>query len=79
MYIFLAITFFAKERKEVLILNFIATISVSVAYVLLDAWTGFAMCLVVIIRNVIFLLDEKKNVKRETINKKDIIILIVFF
>lgn len=37
------------------------------------------MCAVVIIRNTIFLLDEKKNGKRENINKTDIVILIVLY
>ena len=79
MYILLGITFYVKERRVVLILNFIATISIAIAYILLGAWTGLAMCIVVVIRNIIFLLDEKKNGKRETINKTDIIILIVLY
>ena len=79
MYILLGITFYVKERKVVLILNFIATISIAIAYILLGAWTGLAMCIVVIIRNTIFLLDEKKNGKRDRINKTDIIILIVLY
>ena len=79
MYILLGITFYVKERKAVLILNFIATISIAIAYILLGAWTGLAMSIVVIIRNIIFLLDERKNGKRENINKKDIIILVVLY
>lgn len=79
MYILLGITFYVKERKVVLILNFTATISISIAYILLGAWTGLAMCVVVVIRNIIFLLDEKINGKRETINQTDIIILIVLY
>ena len=79
MYILLGITFYVKERKVVLILNFIATISIAIAYILLCAWTGLAMCIVVIIRNTIFLLDEKKNGKRDRFNKTDIIILIVLY
>ena len=79
MYILLGITFYVKERRSVLILNFIATISIAITYILLGAWTGLAMCVVIIIRNIIFLLDEKKNGKRDTINKKDIIILILLY
>ena len=79
MYILLGITFYVKERKAVLILNFIATISIAIAYILLGAWTGLAMSIVVIIRNIIFLLDEKKNGKRENINKTDIVILVVLY
>ncbi len=79
MYILLVTTFYVKERKVVLTLNFIATISIAIAYILLGAWTGLAMCIVVIIRNIIFLLDENKNGKRENINKTDIIILVVLY
>lgn len=79
MYILLAMTYYVKDRKRVLILNFIATISIAIAYILLGAWTGLAMCVVVIIRNIIFLLDEKKNGKRETTTRKDIIILIILY
>lgn len=79
MYILLAMTYYVKDRKRVLIVHFIATVSISIAYILLGAWTGLAMCIVVIIRNIIFLLDEKKNGKRDTINKTDIIILIVLY
>ena len=50
-----------------------------VAYILLSAWTGLAMCIVALIRNVIFILDERRNGKKDTINKKDIIILIVLY
>ena len=37
------------------------------------------MCIIALIRNVIFFVDEKKNGKRETINKIDIIILIILY
>lgn len=37
------------------------------------------MCIITLIGNVIFFVDEKKNGKRETINKTDIIILIILY
>ena len=52
MYMLLGITFYVKERRVILILNFIATISIAIAYSLLGAWTGLTMCVVVIIRNI---------------------------
>ena len=79
MYILLATTYYLKDRKRVLIINFLSTISIAIAYILLNAWSGFAMCIVGLIRNIIFLLDEKKNGKRETINKTDIVILIILY
>ena len=79
MYILLGLTYYSKERKKVLILNFLALIANGIAYIFLGAWTGLAMCAVALARNIIFLLDEKKNGKREKINKSDIIILIILY
>ena len=44
-----------------------------------SAYTGLAMCFVALIRNAIFLVDEKKNGKTEIISKKDIAILLILF
>ena len=79
MYILLGLTYYSKERKKVLILNFLALIANGIAYIFLGAWTGLAMCAVALARNIIFLLDENKNGKREKINKSDIIILIILY
>lgn len=78
-YALLALTYYAKDRKKVLILSFVSLIANGIAYILLNAWSGFAMCLVALIRNIIFLLDENKNGKREEINKKDIVVLIILY
>lgn len=79
MYGLLAVTYYAKDRKKVLIINFLSLIANGIAYIFLNAWTGLAMCVVALIRNIIFLIDEKKNGKRETINKTDVIILIILY
>ncbi len=75
----LAVTYYAKDRKKVLIINFLSLVANGIAYIFLNAWTGLAMCIVALIRNIIFLIDEKKNGKRETINKTDVIILIILY
>lgn len=79
MYGFLASTYFAKNRKNILILNFFGLIANGIAYVFLKAYTGLAMCFVSICRNIIFLIDEKKYGKSDKIIKKDFIILIVLY
>lgn len=79
MYALLALTYYAKERKKVLVLNFAALIANGIAYVFLSAWSGLAMCFIALTRNIIFLIDEKKNGKRDTNNKMDIIILFVLY
>lgn len=77
MYGLLALTYYAKDRKKVLILSFMSLIANVLAYVLLNAYTGLAMCVVALFRNIYFLIDEKKNGISETIGKKDIIVLII--
>ena len=78
-YALLGITYYAKNRKTVLILSFLSVTANGIAYVFLEAYTGLAMCVVALLRNIIFLVDEKKNGKRDYINKKDIIILIILY
>ncbi len=78
-YIFLASTYHAKNRKTVLVLNVLSQIAFSVAYILLGAWSGLAMAIVALTRNIIFLIDENKNGKRNNMNRTDIIILIVLY
>lgn len=79
MYVFLALTYYAKDRKTVLIFSFISLIANGLEYVLLNAYTGLAMCIVALFRNIYFLYDEKKFGKSDKINKKDIIVLIVVY
>lgn len=73
-YVFLAATYYVKDRKKLLVINFISLLCNSMAYFLLKAYSGFAMCMVAVIRNIIFLLDKNKTDK---IQKKDIVILVV--
>lgn len=78
-YALLGVTYYAKDRKKILIISFLSIIATAISYILLDAWTGVVMCVVALIRNIIFYIDEKKNGKRETINKKDVVILIILY
>lgn len=75
-YILLAITYYAKDRKTVLTISFLSLIANGLAYAFLNAYTGLAMCVIALVRNIIFLVDEKKNGKQDNITKKDVIILI---
>ncbi|MBE5820910.1 MAG: YgjV family protein [Clostridiales bacterium] len=72
-------TYQLKTRKSILIVSFIALLANGVAYVLLSAWSGLAMVFVAMIRNIIFIIDEKKNGKNNQITRKDIAILIVLY
>lgn len=78
-YVLLALTYYAKNRKTVLFISFLSLITNGLEYVFLSAYSGLAMCVIALIRNIIFLVDEKKNGKRDTISKKDIFILIILY
>ena len=79
MYVLMAITYYMKNRKAILMVSFASLVANVIAYVLLNAWSGLAMCMVAMIRNIIFLVDEKQNGKRDEISKKDIVILIILY
>ena len=78
-YILLVFTYQVKERKTILILNFISLIAVGLSYLFLSAYSGLAMVFVQMIRNTIFIIDEKKNGKSKKNTTKDYIILAVLF
>jgi len=79
MYILLATTYYLKDRKKILVLNFLGLVANMVVYILLNAWTGLAMTVVALIRNIIFIIDENKNGKRQNITRADIIILVILY
>lgn len=79
MYVLLAITYYVKNRKTVLIISFLSLIANAIAYILLNAYTGLAMCIVALVRNIYFLMDERKFGKRDEITKKDVGVLIIIY
>lgn len=54
-------TFHLKEKNKILLLGSCATILSAVSYFLLQAYTGIAMCLVAIIRNIWFSKSKSKK------------------
>lgn len=78
-YALLGVSYYCKNRKTVLVISFMAVIANGLSYVFLNAYSGLAMCVLALIRNIIFLVDEKKNGKSEKITKKDIIILAILY
>ena len=79
MYAALAITYYLKDRRTILIINSLMCILIGAAYLLLSAYTGAAVSFVGIIRNIIFLINEKKNGKSDRISKNDIITLLIIY
>ena len=72
-------TYQLKSRKAILIVSFMALFANGVVYVLLSAWSGLAMVFVAMTRNIIFMIDERKNGKSDKITKKDIVILTILY
>ena len=79
MYVTLAITYYLKDRRVILLVSFLGSVFLGSAFFLLGGYTGLAMSAIAIIRNIIFLVDEKKNGKSEKIDKKDIVILVIIY
>lgn len=57
-YFIYSCTFHLKDSKKILIFGIIATIISSISYLLLNAYTGMAMCFIAIIRNILFTKDK---------------------
>ena len=55
-YAFLGLTYLIKNKKWILFLSTMSTVSFTVSYVFLSAWTGFAVNIVALVRNLIFYL-----------------------
>ena len=79
MYALLGLTYLQKDRKKVIIICFLSIMANMVAYTLLHAWSGLSMCCLGAFRNIVFLIDEKKNGKRDKNNTLDVIFLIELF
>ncbi len=76
-YVFLIITYYLKDRKQILLFNFASLGTTAISFIFLSAYTGFMMVIVATIRNIIFLHDEKKYGKRDKNTKRDWVILII--
>ena len=77
-YIFLISTYQLKSRKSILVFNFLSLIATGASHFCLSAFSGMAMTCVALIRNIIFLVQEKKG-KNDKITKADVIILLVLY
>ena len=60
-YLIYSYTFHLKDSKKILIFGIIATVISSISYLLLNAYTGMAMCFVAVIRNLLFTKDKNNT------------------
>lgn len=77
-YVLLSITYGLKNRKSILLFSFASLISNAIGFLCLSAWSGLAMSIVAIIRNVIFLIQSKKD-KSLKMTYIDLMVLISLF
>lgn len=75
MYTLLAFTYYFKDRKKILVFNFLSILANSVEFILLGAYSGLAMNGVAILRDIIFIADENKYEKNDKTTVKDVGIL----
>jgi len=79
VYIFLSLTYCVKSRRLILGFSFTSNFLNAIAFILLGAYTSSAMCAISILRDIIFLIDEKINGKSDKITKKDVGILALIY
>lgn len=60
-YLIYSSTFHLKEKTKILLVGTVATLLSALSYFLLHAYTGIAMCLVAIIRNIWFSKSKDKK------------------
>lgn len=75
VYLFLSATYCIKSRKLIVTCSFISNFLNAIAFCLLNAYTSAIMCCISILRDIIFMIDEKINGKSLVIKKKDYFIL----
>ena len=75
-YILLIATYNFKNRRQILIFNFASLVALGLTYIFLSAWSGLAMIGVALIRNIIFLI-QNKNPRSKKISTIDIVILVI--
>lgn len=60
-YIVLGVGFLKKEKIQILIFSTIFSCLILIQYILLNAYTGILACIINIIRNLLFILNIKRN------------------
>ena len=76
-YIMCGATFFVKKRNYVFMLSTGVCLSFSVAYIFLSAWTGIAMNIISILRNLIFFLVAKYAMGNKKLNYFQLALILV--
>lgn len=77
-YAILSLSYLLKDRKKILIANFVAHIGQTTAMAMLNGYTGAAMSIIMMLRDLTLLIQEMQKSKGKKINNKiDFAILII--
>ena len=77
-YVLMAFSYVSKKRVWVLLFSFLSLVANGVSYLFLAAWTGLAMVCVSLLRNIIFLIQNKKDDSTK-ITKADWVVLGIIY
>lgn len=73
----LSLSYLLKSREKILVTNFLGHIGQAASMFLLGGFTGASMSGIMVLRDLIFFIQENKRSKGKTVNKKsDLFILI---
>ncbi|MBR3881749.1 MAG: YgjV family protein [Clostridia bacterium] len=75
VYVFLSLTYVVKNRKWIIVFSFMSNFLNAITFILLGSYTSSAMCAISILRDIIFLIDERINGKSKVITKKDMVLI----
>jgi hypothetical protein len=78
-YALLIITYQLKSKKNIILFNGIGLIATAISFALLSAWSGVATSIIALIRNVIFIYNEKNCKNESNVDYKDIVVLIIVY
>lgn len=79
MYVLLGLTYQIKARKKVLVLSIFSNAFQGMAYLLLNAKSGFIMCILAIIREISMMLISDKIKDEKSSQKAYLCVIIVFY
>lgn len=74
----LTLSYLLQNRMKILVTNFVAHIGQTVSMAMLNGYTGAAMSLIMTIRDLVLLIQEKRKVKGKKISERfDLMVLVI--
>lgn len=74
----LTLSYLLQNRLKILVTNFIAHVGQTISMAMLNGYTGAAMSLIMTIRDLVLLVQEKRKIKGKKVSEKfDLMVLVV--